>query len=156
MIKETELRISNIVQIGETERLLIKVFNIKEDGINERFIHDEDYIESDPHREIYAFKDIYPVELTPKILNMCGGEQTNGSAFLSIDLKHNIGQLYINPNNGIVWYRHHRHNGTMNPCPNGIKYLHQLQNLIYALSSEELIIDIKSLKESSLYDNLSA
>jgi hypothetical protein len=47
-------------------------------------------------------------------------------------------ELHINPDNGVVWI-HRNENIFNNPCL--VKHLHQLQNLYFALTGEEL--DIK-------------
>jgi hypothetical protein len=93
--------------------------------------------------DIWSGSDEYrPIPLTPEVLIKCGAEADDASRmWWEIDLKQNIGQIHINPSMGIIWLRHHRKPGfSMNPT--SIEYLHELQNLYYALTKEELNIDL--------------
>ena len=75
-----------------------------------------------------------PIILTPDILVKCGFKKENGTPFHTIQLPLNICGLSINPNNGMVWLK--KNDNLMNPI--GGKFLHQLQNLYFILSGEEL------------------
>lgn len=85
------------------------------------------------------------ITLTPEILEMIGAVKAENSAFWEIDLKNNVGEIRINPNNGILWLTHRRKHGgaCINPMTGKKYYLHQLQNLFFALSGVEL--DVKKI-----------
>lgn len=121
MIDPIELRLNNIVQI---------------DGIITTVSHimgDEDYFE--------------PVELTPEILEAAGFKYNqlteNYEVFYDC-----VGMLGINKYDGsFVIANDNEDMGFTGDLKSSCKYLHQLQNLIYCLTGEELQIDITKLNK---------
>ena len=147
MIKASELRIGNF--ISDDDGVLAKIIG---------FAPFDHSVRCDEYEGCKLLVDCYhangsrragcetdspecnPIHLTPEWLERCGGEKCIGTPFYEIDLKQNIGQIAINPDNGMVWLKHHRNESTsINPM-SGLNYLHQLQNLYYALTGEELKI----------------
>lgn len=84
---------------------------------------------------IDAYRDAYGIELTPEVLEACGFEfvehfwsNSKGSA-IHYDLNNNSVRLaFVGPIFPIV--------------ASNVKYLHQLQNLYYSLTGEELTVNI--------------
>lgn len=121
MIQPNELRLNNVVQI---------------DGIITTVSHimgDEDYLE--------------PVELTPDILEAAGFKYNqlteNYEVFYDC-----VGMLGINKyDGGFVIANDNEDMGFTGDLKSSCKYLHQLQNLIYCLTGEELQIDITKLNK---------
>lgn len=83
---------------------------------------DEDYFE--------------PVELTPEILEAAGF--TNGIKIIETSFLET--EFYVDLMDGDAGFNKH---GLWFPC----KYLHQLQNLFYILSGQELQIDVNKLNK---------
>lgn len=100
-------------------------------------------VEVDDFKTIQADPDwLLPIPISPEILEKCGFEKVS-SSFYEIDLGNNIGQLQVNPYNGIVFIGHHRLDGFgINPNTSNSFPLHQLQNLFYALTGEELNVTL--------------
>jgi hypothetical protein len=90
----------------------------------------------------YDIDTINPIPITPELLEKAGFEKLLRAHFWEIDMRHNIGQIQVNPDNGMVWLRHHRHEFSMNPMTTDPIHLHQLQNLYFALTGEELTINL--------------
>ena len=80
------------------------------------------------------FSDLIGIQLNTEILQKYGFEKFDNTPFYKIQLPLNIAELSINPNNGVVWLK--KIDGRINPI--GGKFLHQLQNLYFALTGEEL------------------
>lgn len=131
MINQNELRIGNWVK--------------EEDG---RFIHIHDGFGID------HFRQFYPIELSPEILEQCGLTITSSY--------HPEGPLFDIVNNN--WPT--RSCEKISICPlyhfvdlitigsnfvrfHEIKYLHQLQNLIHSLTGEELPINLIHTQEKN-------
>lgn len=81
-----------------------------------------------------------PVPLTPKLLEKCGFKSLGSTDFWDRDLGKNIGQICLNPDNGAVWLCRNTIDARTNPT--SVYYLHQLQNLFFALTGEELEINL--------------
>lgn len=77
-----------------------------------------------------------PIELTPNWLLRFGGVENELVPFYEIDMPRNIGYISINPSNHIIWLKHRRTDSALNP--GSMLYVHQLQNLYFALTGEEL------------------
>lgn len=122
-----ELRIGNIVSIPEcTINAIITAIGRKGFNID---ISEVDLDETDNY---FDYNSAYPMPLTPEILEKCGFDKMNGHAPA-------IG-AYDWFDNGKFETVHVYKNWI---CLKGvdsipIKYLHQLQNLYYALTGEEL------------------
>jgi hypothetical protein len=86
-------------------------------------------------------KDIEGIDLTPEWLERMGGVKNPKTPFFCINMPYNVGEININPDNGTVWLNHHRNESThLNPMSGDKYYVHQLQNLYFALTGEELPI----------------
>lgn len=122
-IKASELRIGNFV---ECYGRLIKCIGLYSD----RFYYEA----VDPHkgfRSHTAFEMLQPIPLTSEILEACGFDNWVGET-LSIEVGDD---LYINWTNGAFEI------GRSGNCQGGEErkmYLHQLQNLYFDLTGEEL------------------
>lgn len=85
----------------------------------------------------YYYSHFKPITLTPEILEKCGFERQNyewainklnesdDSCFCLFDMNYNSGDLLLELNAAYC------------PCPK-VEHLHQLQNLYFALTGEEL------------------
>lgn len=122
MIKATELRIGNWVLIRDN-LLCVKGISKKVSLGNtpdSEFVHDE-----------FDCSVIKPVPLTPEMLERCGFERVYSS------LVFGDYYLYDAPDfEGNWWFKNLEHNFKVVK----IKYLHQLQNLYFALTGEELVM----------------
>lgn len=82
-----------------------------------------------------------PIELSPEILEKCGFEKIPGGAFANAETNYGNPVLYINK------YKYLATNGSnMYLFLDGLRitcqYLHQLQNLYFALTGTELNIQL--------------
>lgn len=96
----------------------------------------------DPHRPdspTFQYVETVPVKLTPELLEKCGFINLNGEQF---DIKIGRGQICIFPSNGhFKWYPTGiNDDGYWMPCE--LKNIHQLQNIIYALTGQELEVKL--------------
>ena len=85
---------------------------------------------------VVDYNNIQPVELTPDILEAAGftnGIKTIETSFLETE-------FYVDLMDGDAGFNKH---GLWFPC----KYLHQLQNLYYCLTGEELQIDLTKIEK---------
>ena len=85
----------------------------------------------------YGYDQIQPIPLTPEILEKCGFERRNYGWIINKLKEANdsyFGLFYINDNAGDLSLKL---NSAYCPCAE-IKHLHQLQNLYFALTGEEL------------------
>lgn len=114
MVRAEELRIGNWLQHSGSKTPYMVTL--------ERFW--KDYVTAD------AFYYLEPIELTEDILIKCGFKK---SQFLNITFDLN-GFIITNNGNGFILST-----GIFNVK---VKYLHQLQNLIYSLTGEELTIKL--------------
>jgi hypothetical protein len=155
MIKANELRIGNWVRgknkYKQTEEL-IQVESIHYKGIN--VFDDTEYghpvIEAD-----YSFDCLQPIPLTPELLERAGFEKETSEdieerTIYSIQVANNT-SLYFDPHKDwmrddyeVEWYLSHEWNNNhfKNDFWKRPKYLHQLQNLYFTLTGEELNIDL--------------
>lgn len=89
------------------------------------------------------YENIQPIELTEEILLKCGFEKFNDNCFM---INYNMqGQLFIFSNktqvgvvNNINVPFYYMFNGLIHT----LQYLHQLQNLYFALTNQELTINL--------------
>ena len=120
MIKANELKIWNWVQCYGN---LIQIGNI----------HPKGTIVGD---EPYSISELDPIPLTEEILLKCGFEQDGDNDYL---------QLYINDALNILWlgYLSIEVNGYFVALSEKEQlYLHQLQNIYFALTGEELEVNL--------------
>lgn len=124
MIQATELRIGNWVKVGDIESTVCLIDHNK-------------FIQLQGNAVVNRPEQIEPIPLTPEILEKFGFEESYKSSYThSFDFKQNtcFGAGWNLVNN----HFHIRYKGEQFT---NIKYLHQLQNLYFALTSEELIIN---------------
>ena len=118
MIAANELRIGNWVNYDNTETPFC-VTETSETGIGVKNSEEETWIEID---------QFYPIPLTSEILEKCGF----------------VRNALVAQHNDIIFYDDHFGiKGMLGVVkPNNINHLHQLQNLFYALTNEELKINL--------------
>lgn len=120
-IRSEELRIGNwLISISSGRQLVVD--DIGDSGINIQWYHELTDYE-------FRWQDVDPIPLTSSILEKCGfnifSEQyNNGFRFKYMKLYNHNENLYFNPYDWNFQLE--------------IKYLHQLQNLFFALTGEEL------------------
>lgn len=118
MINSNELRIGNIVMVN---KCFTRVFSIANDGIN----HTIDNLGHAPIVELEKLSTLSGIELTPEILEKCKLPYIEGE-YHSPDVRYEEGipLRLIGLDDGWIGKE--------------VKYLHQLQNIYFALSGEEL------------------
>lgn len=133
MINKSELRIGNTIQSQGN------IFTVSE--INERYINCID------GSSFFDFK-VNGVEFNDSLFELCGFEQTESTdndkrKLWSIQVANNT-SLYFDESNNKQWYLSYQWNNNhfQNDFWNSPKYLHQLQNLFFCLSGEELKIKL--------------
>ena len=82
--------------------------------------------------------EFLPIPLTPEILEKCGFYKLNNNWSTNVPDTFKINLYNLNDGNG---YLNLIINGANIPCPK-INSLHQLQNICFALTGEELIINL--------------
>ena len=123
MIKATELRIGNWVEVENYKNIQLE--NVHPEGTT----HGDDQ---------YLISMLKPIPLTEEILLKCGFEVCYRSEF-TLRLDHKLNYKFgagWNLVNGHFSVRYIGQNFTH------IKYLHQLQNLFYALTDKELQVEL--------------
>lgn len=126
-MKATELRIGNyVISYGS----IIIVESIGSKGINATA--SDDGKPYGMHSAIIEWDEYEHIPLTEEWLLKFGFVDHNGS-FYKIPVGGS--ELFINPGNGVVWIE--RNDNVFNN-PALVPYVHQLQNLYFALTSEEL------------------
>lgn len=129
MIDKKELRVGNLLhcQSATGENKIVTVDEIGDDGINILWAHEMTGWE-------HSYENLFPIELTTDWINKLGLTQTKSDVW-------EIGQLRIWLGNGCLCYLIDEDNGDGHYLPNGtIKHVHQLMNLYYSLTGEELTI----------------
>lgn len=129
MIPASDLRIGNWVYVTNWD--YFKVLQILEDGVIIFNGHGEE-----------PFMNLEPIPLTPDILEKCGFEELDGNEyyrFFDLDAV----RVYIHrmDNSAFVSYSQ----STLDHYTNNL-HLHQLQNIIYALTNNELTINLDQVK----------
>lgn len=114
-MKAHELRIGNWVITGSIPTIV--------DGLNKSA-----YL--DPDGDWYYYEAVSPIPLTPEILEKCGFEQ---SEYLVFKLGYFTLCFY---SDGYAYFQGERKVGI------GYRNLHQIQNLYFALTGEELQINL--------------
>lgn len=128
MIKPEELRIGNWVRVGDIEST-VDCLSISSIGLQGNLFTN-------------YFKSVDPILLTPEILNKCGLEKVTGNEYNMFKIPpHYLIGIYeetvsfvisIDEVKHLVWHG-------LKPPYWKFKSLHQLQNLYFALTGEELI-----------------
>ena len=125
-MKAQELRIGNLVNVPNKEQSPFRIDYFDENKVyqNQGFYNTEFGLVP-YHPLTWDISDCAPIPLTPEILEKCG--------FVSHAINYyHLGEFYISyANIGLFEYRH-RDTYVI------FKHLHQLQNLYYALTGEEL------------------
>ena len=120
---KAELKIENHIGQGEFMKKKKKVVRVKSTADKER-------------TSLIRYEDILPIPLSEEVLLNCGFEKTYygykyiGGNILEFVLKNN--EIYLGYFDDDDWCR----------IGKSIKYLHQLQNLYYTLTGEELEVSI--------------
>lgn len=122
-MKATELRIGNWVHIGGKDT---QVYELYSDVLTTT-------LDKGMYEYIYGVVD--PIPLTEEWLIKFGfGRPKNNGSFYWIKLSASL--FNINPDNGVVWINTPAGEPFNNPAL--IEYVHQLQNLYFALTGKEL------------------
>ena len=124
MIQPTELRIGNTVK-HKTTGSILTVMEIKESTVRVSYTTDK------PRTAIIEYNDLEPIPLTDKILLKCG-----------FNFNFNASRWEINDVGLKITDILGKYYGTNFPIKVSFKYLHQLQNLIYAITGNELEINL--------------
>jgi hypothetical protein len=120
MIQANELRIGNWVKVGDTESTVCLI--------------DHQFILLQGNAVINRPEQIEPIPLTPEILEKCGFEWSiYHQGFYKKDFVNILGEYQYGYRFKI--FRTSQYVGTK------INYLHQLQNLVFILTGEELTIN---------------
>ncbi|MCE5225881.1 MAG: hypothetical protein LLG05_08460 [Porphyromonadaceae bacterium] len=143
-MKANELRIGNVVGIGDlhigTTTMYLgaaRIFDVKLIKSNQINIHQ---IDNKGFGTVLP-EELQPIPLTPELLEKCGFK-SNHPTYYYIPIEDNCLHVYYS-NNGLYGYNVKY----MHAYLGEIKYLHQLQNLYFALTGEELEIDLKTLQQ---------
>lgn len=129
-MKPQELRIGNYVLFAE-DNTVFRVVQIEQNGLEVQNSEELTWI------EIECFEGI---PLTEEWLLMFGfvrGGFSKKASDSFYEIAVGASGLFINPDNGVVWIE--RGTNIFNN-PALIEYVHQLQNLYFALTGEELTI----------------
>ena len=133
-ILASELRIGNWFQQDASNNNTISRFftvdEIKRYGVRSTYIRQDT---NQPHTSLFSLDSIHPIPLTPEILEKCGFEWSiyhqawHKQGFVFDLSERSVGGFFM-------------HKSRLNSeiiCPE-IQHLHQLQNLYFALTGEEL------------------
>jgi len=124
MIKENELRLNNLVMVNYKTDLLSKVTWIQEGSINVTFDRQPDLVNG----IVCSVNDLIPIPLTEEWLIKFGAKQKNEYWFefhTYCIIKHTTFiEFYSSVEGDFI-------------C-NSVKYVHQLQNIYFALTNKEL------------------
>ena len=139
MIKAKELRMGNLVQVGDDEPIAIEVFNILDTGINQKLVYDEDFPEADPTIDLWLFEYIYPIPITAEWLLKAG--------FIEDDdwygIKTDSGELFYYPAGQLLDFVDL--NNSEVRLSESILHVHQLQNVYFSLSGKDLRISLEKV-----------
>ena len=134
-IKASDLRIGNLV-IYSNGSIVFKVIGISEFGID---------IENEVEKTYIEYDEFEPIQLTEEWLLKFGFNCVNNTKMV-FKLYHNdknadFSSLILKEvGNNPIWVYSVNNRWTINPFPIDLKYVHQLQNIYFALTGEELIM----------------
>ncbi len=125
MIKETEVRIGNLIKVAPSKEWV------------QDYIGTEVVIDIDVLMNIIFHSDKYPYEpipLTKQLLYDLGFESNNDENDLLVHPKCNLFEISEEPDNSFAFIWDSAYSGAP------FQYVHQLQNLYFALTGNELEI----------------
>ena len=123
MISAKELRIGNWVRYGN------RIFKIHCISETYPFLNTEEFGVG-----VVGFKNIEPIVLCPEILENCGFEEVEGNIYYKFfDYKEFRVFIHKENNSIFMYFKANTVDDTVNNLP-----LHRLQNIIFALTGEEL------------------
>lgn len=126
-MKAKNLRIGNLLS-----------FSGEPVAINAGFIYDCDYWNRNPERQdAVLFENVEPIPLTAEWFEKCGG-RTGGEQVLFISMPKIKAELHfeMKPYGNVIVLK----SDFGEFVPEDIEYVHQLQNLFFAVTGEELTI----------------
>ena len=128
-MKENELRLNNLVMYNYKTDLLSKVTWIQEGSINVVFDRQPDLVNG----VVCSVNDLIPIKLTDKILLKLGLIKKGNTFYLWENSVWTLEKWTHNNNGYALYYKH-----DMVDCELMCS-VHQLQNLFFSLSGEELV-----------------
>ena len=128
-MKENELRLNNLVMVNYKTDLLSKVTWIQEGSINVIFDRQPDLVNG----VVCSVNDLIPIKLTPKVLLKFGLIQKSNTFYLWENSVWTLIKWDKNNNGYALYYK-----DDMVDCEL-ICSAHQLQNLFFSLTGEELV-----------------
>ena len=137
MIKENELRLNNLVMVNYKTDLLSKVTWIQEGSINVTFDRQPDLVNG----IVCSVNDLISIPLTEEWLIKFGFNSQYKKGWIGIDVKHSNGTttdfVLSYPQRMGMWqtFFAFEYDGFRFV---EIKYVHQLQNIYFALTNKEL------------------
>ena len=124
-----DLRIGNYVEETLFTNRITQITSISQKRVHVKY---------EFSRASVSIKDITPITLTEEILLKCGFEKSNDlDKFYHLDLLNEWTRIYFNPKHNICQLSINQHDSCIR-----IKYLHELQNLVFALTQKELQIEL--------------
>jgi hypothetical protein len=134
MIKSNELRIGNYVDYERTTHVVTRLLahHVSHDWY--KSIGEDAYDTS--------YDSINPIPLTPELLEKCGFVEKDGSDNVHSIFSLNDFHLDFDWRRRQYYSPMEENNGEWVTYGSSIKYLHQLQNLYFALTNKELIINL--------------
>lgn len=131
MIKENDLRLNNLVTVNYKTDLLSKVTWIQEGSINVIFDRQPDLING----IVCSANDLIPIPVTEKILLSCGFKERKsvfGYWIYEIKFQHAIFSVEEVDLGLCYFYIGNTH-------VTQTRYVHELQNLYFSITGEELV-----------------
>lgn len=129
-MKNTDLRIGNLVSLSGS--LTLKVYEIHEDCFYAK--------DSKGSSFKNTWADLKPIPLTEEMLLKCGFE-FNKKYYHSKYINDSIKLIY-DFDQKILYFKYKGEFIPMIQIPKNIEYLHELQNVIHALTGQELKIEL--------------
>lgn len=144
MVSTKELRIGNLILAdfnGEGDKKIIEIFQINESGsiLSDQLINNKGLGNLQEHWDEY----LYGIELTEEWLIRLGFERkSRDNEFVWVTQYY----MFLNPDSG--WYFRYKFDGFVSfnfgdLFVKDIQFVHQLQNLYFALTGEELNVKTK-------------